>query len=142
MYYIHGFSMRSRFIANYLSSDEVELISDFLKLSRSRFEKYDGRVRMAPQRYNTNELQRLYIMKYNLWDKAVKTQVPESSSRYLDVLRGSDESDPCPIERFLKTFMQIIEQSIPPDKLNDVLRRLESDVVKCEYNCPCPADSV
>ena len=68
MYYIHGFSMRSRFIANYLSSDEVELISDFLKLSRSRFEKYDGRVRMAPQRYNTNELQRLYIMKYNLWD--------------------------------------------------------------------------
>lgn len=141
-YYSHGFSMRSRLIANYLSSDEVGLISDFLERSMGRFEKYNGLVRMAPQRFNTDELQRLYVRKYNLWDTAVKTQVPESSSRYLDIIRGNDEAAPCPIERFLKTFMQIIEQSIPPNKLEDLLARLESDVAKCEYQCPCPAEGV
>ena len=139
-YYNLGFIMCSRNIANYLSSDEVKLISEFLRRSMSRFEKYDGRIRMAPQRYDTEELQKLYIRKYYLWEKAVKTQVPNSSSSYLSLLKNSGEPNPCPIERFLKTLMQIIEQSIPPNKLNEVLRRLEAEVVKCHFTCPCPAE--
>ena len=132
--------MHSRYIDNYLSQEERELISMFIQRSMSRFEKYNGLIRMAPQRYNTDALQKLYITKYNLWEKAVKTQMSEAASTYLDIIRVSTNPNSCPIERFLKTFMQIIEQSIPPDKLSDMIGKLESEVVKCEFPCPCPAE--
>ena len=132
--------MRSRSIDNYLYPEEIELISTFIQRSMSRFEKYDGRIRMAPQRYNTDTLQKLYMKKYNLWEKAVQTQMPDAPSTYHSLLKKSDNPNPCPIEHFLKRFMQIIEQSIPPSKLNEVLRKLEAELIKCEFPCPCPAE--
>jgi hypothetical protein len=106
----------------------------------NRFEKYDGRIRMTPQRYNTDELQELYISKYNLWDMAVKTQMPKTSSTYINFLRKSGTPIHCPIEQFLKILKQIIEQAIPPSKLNDVLQKLETELIECEFSCPCPSE--
>ena len=125
---------------NFLSQQENELITDFIQYNIERFEKYDGRIRMTSKRFNTDELQKIYIAKYNLWDKAVKTQMLDTSSTYLDHLRKSGIPDPCPIERFLKTFMQIIEQAIPPSKLQDMLSKLETELSRCEFSCPCPSE--
>ena len=132
--------MRSRSIDNFLSQQENEYITSFIQNSIERFEKYDGLIRMTPKRFNTDELQKIYIAKYNLWDKAVKTQIPNTSSTYLDYLRKSDNPYPCPIEQFLKTFMQIIEQAIPPNKLQNMLSELETELTKCEFTCPCPSE--
>lgn len=132
--------MQTRSIDKYLKPEEIELISVFIQRSVNRFEKYDGLIRMAPQRFNTDALQKLYVKKYNLWDEAVKTKMPDTPSTYISLIRKSDNPNPCPIEHFLKTFMQIIEQSIPPDKLKDVLRRLDAELVKCEFPCSCPAE--
>jgi hypothetical protein len=132
--------MRSRPIDNYLSQEERNLITAFLIRSIERFETYNGRIRMTPQRFKTNELQELYIKKYNQWEKAVKTRVPNSSSTYLNMLRESDRSNPCPIETFLKSFMQIIQQAIPPGKHSNMLQKLEVDLMECGFFCPCPAE--
>jgi len=105
-----------------------------------RFEKHNGRARMAPKRFNTDELQKLYIAKYGEWDKAVKTQMPNAPSTYLDYIRKSDDPFSCPIEQFMKAFMQVIEQAIPPNRLQYMLRKLESGLEKCEYTCPCPSE--
>lgn len=132
--------MCSRSIDNYLSREELELISAFLEHTMKRFDAYDGRVRMAPQRFKTDELQKLYIEKLGEWKKVVETRIPDSSSTYLDLLRMSEDSIQCPIERFLKALMQIIQQAIPPSKHKDMLQKLETGLVKCEYSCPCPAE--
>lgn len=132
--------MRSRSIDNYLSREELELITAFLDHSMKRFDTYDGRVRMAPQRFKTDELQKLYIEKLGEWEKAVENPIPDSSSTHLDLLRMSEDSIQCPIERFLKALMQIIQQAIPPSKHKDMLQKLETGLVKCEYSCPCPAE--
>jgi hypothetical protein len=129
--------MRSRSIEYFLSPQDIELVTDFVRQSLERFEKYDGRARMAPKRFNTDELQRLYIVKYGEWDRAVKTRMPDASSTYLDFIR---ESGSCPIERFLKAFMQVIEQSIHPNRLQNMLQRLESELAGCEFSCPCPGE--
>ena len=133
--------MRSRSIDKYLSPRDIELITNFIHISIERFEKYDGRIRMAPKRFNTKELQKLYIEKYNLWDKAVKTQMPDSSSTYLEFIRENDDPYPCPIEQFLKAFMQIIEQAIPPNHLQKILQKLENELNQCTFPCPCPSES-
>lgn len=140
MYYYYDSRMRSRSIDNFLAQQENMLITYFIQNSIDRFEKYDGRIRMVPKRFNTDELQILYIAKYNLWDKAVKTQMPDTSSSYLDYLRKSDNPYPCPIEQFLKTFVQIIEQAIHPSKLQNMLQKLENELTKCEFPCPCPSE--
>jgi hypothetical protein len=132
--------MRSRSIDNYLSQEEGNLITAFVIHSIERFENYNGRIRMTPQRFKTNELQELYIKKYNQWENAVKTRVPNSSSTYLNRLRESDKSNPCPIEKFLKSFMQIIQQAIPPSKQSYMLQKLEVDLMECGFFCPCPAE--
>ena len=121
--------MRNRAIDNYLSREEIELISAFLQLSMNRFEKYDGLTRLVPSRYNADELQKLYISKYNLWEKAINTARKQSGNLF-----------PCPIEQFLKTFKQVIEQGIPPSKLNDMLQKLETELIECEFSCPCPSE--
>lgn len=132
--------MRSRSIEYYLSQEERDLISTFIERSIERFEAYDGRIRMTPRRFNTDELQRLYIRKYNEWEEAVKTQTLDSSGSYLDVLRESGRVYPCPIENFLKMLMQVIEQAIPPDRYSNMLRKLEADLLSCDFSCPCPAE--
>jgi hypothetical protein len=132
--------MRSRSIEYYLSQEERDLISTFIERSIERFEAYDGRIRMTPRRFNTDELQRLYIRKYNEWEEAVKTQPLDSSGSYLDVLRESGRVYPCPIENFLKMLMQVIEQAIPPDRYSNMLRKLEADLSSCDFSCPCPAE--
>lgn len=131
--------MRNRSIDNFLSTHDVELISNFIEHSMDRFEKYDGRIRMAPKRFNTDELQKLYIVKYNEWKDAVKTQVPSSSSTCLEIINRS--YDFCPIEQFLKTFMQLIEQSIPPNRLQNIHLKLEKGLPQCDFPCPCPAEA-
>lgn len=131
--------MRSRSIDNYISPQEIEQITEFIQQSTDRFEKYDGRIRMAQQRFNTDQLQKLYIAKYSRWEKAVKNKNPDTSSTYLDMIR-SDNPSPCPIDQFLKTLMQIIEQAIPPNQLNNILQKLETDLTKCEFPCPCPSE--
>ena len=132
--------MRSRSIEYYLSQEERDLISTFIERSIERFEAYDGRIRMTPRRFNTDELQRLYIRKYNEWEEAVKTQSLDSSGSYLDVLRESGRVYPCPIENFLKMLMQVIEQAIPPDRYSNMLQKLEADLSSCDFSCPCPAE--
>lgn len=132
--------MRSRSIDNYLSHEERELITAFLQLSLNRFEKYDGLIRIAPQRFNSDELQKLYIDKLRRWEKSVKTEIPDSSSTYYDVIRESEDMNSCPIEDFLKAFMQVIQQAIPPSKHSEILLRLENDLVGCNFLCPCPAE--
>ena len=132
--------MRSRSIDNFLSPHDIELITKFIQQSMNRFEKYDGIIRMMPQRYNTDELQKLYIKKYGEWGKAVKTQMPDNSSTYLDVIRKSGNPFPCPIEQFLKAFMQVIEQAIPPTRLQKLLQKLETELTSCEFPCPCPSE--
>jgi len=130
--------MSSRSIDNFLSQQENELITKFIQRSIDRFEKYNGIVRMTPKRFNTDELQKLYIAKYNLWDNAVKTQIPETSSTYLDNIKKSD--NPCPIDQFLKKFMQIIEQAIHPSRFQNILTKLETELIRCEFSCPCPTE--
>ena len=130
--------MRQRSIEYFLSPQDVELINGFIQNSLERFEKYDGRARLAPKRFNTDELQKLYIAKYGEWDKAVKTQTPDGLSCYLDLLR--DGGAPCPIEQFLKELMQAIEQAIHPNRLQFMLHRLESGLDGCEFSCPCPSE--
>ena len=71
--------MRSRSIEYFLSQREIEVLNSFIRVSVERSEKYDGRIRMAPRRLNTDELQKLYILKLNEWKSAVKAQVPDSS---------------------------------------------------------------
>lgn len=132
--------MRSRSIEYYLSQEERDLISTFIERSIERFEAYDGRIRVTPRRFNTDELQRLYIRKHNEWEEAVKTQPLDSSGSYLDVLRESGRVYPCPIENFLKMLMQVIEQAIPPDRYSNMLQKLEADLVSCDFSCPCPAE--
>ncbi len=132
--------MRSRAIDNYLSPQERELITVMIKNSMARFQAYDGRLRMAPRRFNTDDLQKLYIEKYGEWSKTVKTKVPDGSSTYLDLIRSSDNLSACPIEQFLKALMQLIEQAIPPSKLNNMLQKLETDLTQCEYPCLCPSE--
>ena len=68
--------MRSRSIEYFLSQEERELISMFIERSIERFEAYDGRIRVTPRRFNTDELQRLYIGKYNEWEEAVTAKAP------------------------------------------------------------------
>ena len=131
--------MRLRSIDNYLSQEEMDLINAFLQDSIYRFENYDGRIRMAPKRLKTDDLQKLYIAKYGRWEKAVRTQIQDSSSTYLNLLRESVLT-PCPIERFLKVLMKIIEQAIPPGKHRNMLQKLEVELDKCEFSCPCPAE--
>jgi hypothetical protein len=140
MHYYHDSPMRSRSIDNYLSPHDIELISNFIQQSVERFEKYDGRIRTSPQRFNTAELQKLYIEKYNLWDKAVKNPLPNSSSTYLDQIRNSDDKSACPIEQFLKTLMQVIEQAINPIRYQGFLQKLEKELITCEHLCPCPSE--
>ena len=132
--------MRSRSIEYYLSREERDLISTFIERSIERFEAYDGRIRVTPRRFNTDELQRLYIRKYNEWLDAVKTQTLDSSGSYLSVLRESGRVYPCPIENFLKMLMQVIEQAIPPDRYSNMLQKLEADLLSCDFSCPCPAE--
>jgi hypothetical protein len=132
--------MRSRSIENFLSPHDIESITEFIQQSMERFEKYNGIIRIMPQRYNTDELQKLYIKKYGEWDKAVKTQMPGSSSTYLDVIRKSDSLYPCPIEQFFKTFIQVIEQAIPPTRLQKLLQKMETELPSCEFPCPCPSE--
>jgi hypothetical protein len=131
--------LRSRSIDNYLSAEEKEQITFFIQKSIERFEKYDGRIRMTPKRYNSDELQKIYIEKYNLWEKAVNNKVPDTSSTYIDLFRQND-SNPCPVEQFLKALMQIIQQAIPPRKYENILDKLETNLVKCKFTCPCPAE--
>jgi len=128
--------MRQRSIEYFLSPEDVELINGFIENSLERFEKYDGRARLAPKRFNTDELQKL--TKYGEWDKAVKAEVPDGSSCYLDHIRESGGS--CPIEQFLKELMQVIEQAIHPNRLQNMLHRLESGLDGCEFSCPCPSE--
>lgn len=132
--------MRSRSIDNFLSQQEIELITKFIQHSMDRFEKYDGIIRMNLQRYNTDELQKLYIFKHTEWDKALKTQMPQSSSTYIEFLRESDDPYPCPIEQFFKAFMQVIEQAIPPKRFQNILNKLENELIQCIFPCPCPSD--
>jgi hypothetical protein len=132
--------MHSRSINNYLSKEEIELLTTFISLSMKRFENYNGRIRMTPKRFNTDELQELYIEKYNEWEKAVKTQTPDSSRTHLILLRESDVANPCAIEKFLKALMQLIHQSIPPSKHRNILQKLEVDLMECNFSCPCPAE--
>ena len=132
--------MRSRSIDNYLSTQDIALITKFIHHSIERFEKYNGRIRMAPNRFNTDELQKLYIVKYNEWDKATRAHMPDSSATYLEFIRKSSGPYPCPIEQFLKTFMQIIEQSIPPNRLQNMMQKMENELTQCIFLCPYPSE--
>ena len=132
--------MSSRSIDNYLSQEERDLINGFLIRSIERFETYNGRIRMTSRRFKTNELQELYIKKNNQWENALKTRVPDSSSTYLNLLRASDRSNTCAIENFLKSLMQIIQQSIPPSRFRNILHKLELDLISCRFSCPCPSE--
>ena len=130
--------MRSRSIEYFLSQRDVEVLNSFIHSSVERSEKYDGRIRMAPRRLNTDELQKLYILKLNEWDSAVKAQVPGSSYCYLDLIRQGGV--PCPIEGFLKALMQVIEQAIPASRFQGVVEKLETGLVECEFLCSCPSE--
>ena len=130
--------MRSRSIEYFLSQRDVEVLNSFIRSSVERSEKYDGRIRMAPRRLNTDDLQKLYIAKYGEWDKAVKAEVPDGASCYLDLIREGDA--PCPIEGFLKALMQVIEQAIPASRFQGVVEKLETGLVECEFLCSCPSE--
>ena len=132
--------MRSRSIECFLSQEERELISTFIERSIERFEAYDGRIGVTPRRLKTDELQRIYIRKHNEWEDAVKTKAPGSLGNYLDVLRESGRVYPCPIENFLRMLMQVIEQAIPPGRYSNMLQKLETDLLSCDFSCPCPAE--
>ena len=129
--------MRSRSIEYFLSQRDVEVLNSFIRSSVERSEKYDGRIRMAPRRLNTDELQKLYILKYNEWESAVKAQVPDSSYCYLDLIR---QGVSCPIEVFLKALMQVIEQAIPAGRFQGIVEKLETGLIECEYTCMCPSE--
>ena len=93
-----------------------------------------------PKRLNTDALQELYIKKHSNWENAVKTQVANTSSTYLSMLRNSDRVNPCAIENFLKSLMHLIQQGKIPSEQVNMLQVFEKDLSECGYSCPCPAE--
>ena len=90
---------------------------------KDQFEKNNWRDRISPNRFNIDELQRLYIINMVI---GIKQYVLRHQAPHLPILRLSEKvmTLTCPFEQFLKALMQVIKQAIPPNKLQNTLQKL------------------
>jgi hypothetical protein len=105
----------------YLTDEEKSAISDYLLYGLIA--------------ENLTQIEAKRRLEYN---KQINKMVPNTALTYQTFNQKNDII--CPIEVFLNSFSNILENAKLRPENQDLLKKLETGISECGASCPCPAE--
>ena len=130
----------TRSIDNFLTAEEIQLISDFISWKEREASIYVlGKIPEAATEQNERYIKKIKDLrqtKYNQWKARVDNISYDPTQTWHTKIRNGEIE--CPINDFLISFKKVIESDTPLYEEHNLLQKLEQAL--CGFGCPCPAD--